>query len=524
MSGQVSLDDASGVGVELFQRASPARAAARPPGRSGRATPRQDARPRRLHWLAVSLTVSAADAVAVFLCGVASFYIAADTSVGADWLTCFVIAAAPFAAVGCLHGRRLYARSVVVRELPLLSAALGWLEAFGLLLVAATAGVAIRHWGRDDLGFSHVASRLGQAWTVTFLVSGLVALASVRVGWAGVRRGLLRSDVVHNRAVVVGTGAVADAVITRLRADGGSGFELVGVLDGGAGDGWSLAGLPRLGPIGKLPAVVERERVDTVVIALSWAAASRIDEAIRVASMCAVDIRLAVEPAAADFLERPLARVAGMPLLNVDDIPISGRAAVLKRAEDVVLAALALLAMAPALLLIAAAIRLDTPGPILFRQPRRGFGNRVFNVYKFRSMHADMGDLGSARQTSKGDPRVTRVGAFLRTHSFDELPQLLNVLLGQMSIVGPRPHALRTTAGGVKLEEALQTYVARHRVKPGITGWAQVNGWRGELDTQEKLTRRVECDLWYIKNWSLLLDLKILAKTVLCVVFDTHAY
>ncbi len=524
MSGQVRLEDARAAGIELIQRALPARAAAQPPARSGRAAHRRNARSRRLHWLAVSLTVCAADALAIFLCGVVSFDIAAETGAGADWLTCFVIAGAPFVAVGCLHGRKLYARSVVVREVPLLSAALGWLQAFGLLLVAATAGVAIRHWGRHDLGFSHIPSRLGQAWTVTFLVSGLIAVAGVRVGWAGARRGLLRGDVVHNRAVVVGSGAVANAVVTRLRADGGSGFEIVGVLDGGAGDDWPMAGLPRLGTIANLPVVVERERVDTVVIALSWAAASRIDDAIRVASMCPVDIRLAVDPTAADFLDRPLARVAGVPLLNVDDIPISGRAAVVKRAEDVILAALALLAMAPALLLIAAAIKLDTPGPILFRQPRRGFGNRVFDVYKFRSMHADMGDLGSARQTSKDDPRVTRVGAFLRTHSFDELPQLINVLRGDMSIVGPRPHALRTTAGGVVLEEVLQTYIARHRVKPGITGWAQVNGWRGELDTREKLTQRVECDLWYIKNWSLQLDFKILAKTMLCIVFDTHAY
>ncbi len=504
--------------------ASPARAATQPASQRGRAASRRSVRSRRLHWLAVSLAVCAADALAVLLCGVASFGVAAETGAGTDLLTYFVIAAAPFVAVGCLHGRKLYSRSVVVRQVPLLGVVLGWLQAFGLLLVAATAGVAFRHWGRHDLGFSHIPSRLGQAWTVTFLVSGLVALVGVRVGWAGVRRGLLRGDIVHNRAVVVGAGIVAEAVVARLRADGGSGFEVVGVLDEAGGDCWSLAGLPLLGPVEGLPGVVERERVDTVVIALSWVSAPRINEAIRVASMCPVDIRLAVEPTAAGFLDRPLARVAGVPLLNVDDIPISGGAAVLKRGEDITLAALAFLAMAPALVLIAAAIKLETPGPILFRQPRRGFGNRVFNVYKFRSMHADMGDLGSVRQTSKGDPRVTRVGAFLRTHSFHELPQLLNVLRGDMSIVGPRPHALRTTAGGVVLEDALQTYVARHRVKPGITGWAQVNGWRGELDTQEKLTRRVECDLWYIKNWSLLLDVKILGKTLLRVVFDTHAY
>jgi polysaccharide biosynthesis protein PslA len=176
------------------------------------------------------------------------------------------------------------------------------------------------------------------------------------------------------------------------------------------------------------------------------------------------------------------------------------------------------------LALIAVAIKLDSPGPVLFRQPRRGFGNRVFMVCKFRTMHTAAADLGAAQQTCRCDPRVTTVGHFLRRHSFDELPQLFNVLLGDMSLVGPRPHALATTAGGIALEEALDTYAARHRVKPGITGLAQVSGWRGELDTREKLTGRVERDLWYIEHWSLLLDLKILARTFLCVVSDAHAY
>ena len=499
-----------------------------------RAAPRRSARPRRLHWLAVSLAVCAADALAVLLCGVASFAFTAKAGAGADLLTCFVIVAAPVATVGCLHGRMTYSRSALLRRVPLQDVALGWLEAFGLLLVAATAGVGLRHLGRYDLGFSHIPNRLGQGWTLAFLGSGLAALVGVRLGWAGVRRGLRRRGIVHNRAVVVGTGALAERVIARLREDDGSGFEVVGVLDGSlggsAGDGAgrcplaTLAGLPVLGPVGALPAVVEHEGVDTVVIALPWAAATAIEAAVKGASVCPVDIRLAAEPAAAGFLDRPLARVADLALLNVDDIPISGRAAVLKRAEDIAVASLALVAMLPVLLLIAAAIKLDSPGPVLFRQPRRGFGNRVFEVRKFRTMHADMGDLGAARQTARGDPRVTRVGAVLRRHSFDELPQFLNVLLGDMSLVGPRPHALSTTAGGVVLEEAVATYGARHRVKPGITGWAQVNGWRGEMDTQEKLARRVECDLWYIENWSLLLDLKILARTFLCVVSDAHAY
>ena len=216
--------------------------------------------------------------------------------------------------------------------------------------------------------------------------------------------------------------------------------------------------------------------------------------------------------------------VGGQSLLDVHGLPIMGSMAVVKRAQDLLLASLLLLVLSPVLLAVAVTVKLDSRGPVLFKQPRRGFNGRVFHIYKFRSMHAHLADVACARQTSRGDPRLTRVGAFLRRHSIDELPQLLNVLRGEMSIIGPRPHALSTRTEGLLLEDAVDSYVARYRVKPGITGWAQVNGWRGELDTREKLERRVEFDLDYAERWSLLMDLRILWRTLRCVLRDHRAY
>jgi exopolysaccharide biosynthesis polyprenyl glycosylphosphotransferase len=176
------------------------------------------------------------------------------------------------------------------------------------------------------------------------------------------------------------------------------------------------------------------------------------------------------------------------------------------------------------MLAIALAIKLDSPGPVFFRQKRYGFNNQLIEVLKFRTMYHSARDEKAERLTSRNDPRVTRLGAFLRRTSLDELPQFLNVLRGDMSIVGPRPHALAAKAGGLLYQEAVREYAARHRVKPGITGWAQINGWRGETETLEQIKKRVEHDLAYIENWSLLLDLKIIFRTVFTGFTGQRAY
>ena len=173
---------------------------------------------------------------------------------------------------------------------------------------------------------------------------------------------------------------------------------------------------------------------------------------------------------------------------------------------------------------IAIAIRMESRGPILFRQKRYGFNNELIEVLNFRSMYTDMCDATASKLVTKDDPRVTPIGRFIRKTSIDELPQLFNILSGELSLVGPRPHAVHAKAADRLYDEAVEGYFARHRVKPGITGWAQINGWRGETDTAEKIEKRVEYDLYYIENWSLIFDLFILARTPLALLKSENAY
>jgi Undecaprenyl-phosphate glucose phosphotransferase len=221
-----------------------------------------------------------------------------------------------------------------------------------------------------------------------------------------------------------------------------------------------------------------------------------------------------------NFTNRPFIHVASLPMLQVFDRPISGWSNLVKALEDRLLAGFFLLLLAPLLGILALAIKLDSPGPVFFRQRRYGFNNKLIGVWKFRTMYVHMTDHDADRQTTKSDPRVTRIGRFLRKTSLDELPQLINVMIGNMSIVGPRPHAVATKAEGRLFEDVVDRYAARHRVKPGITGWAQINGWRGETDTIEKIQKRVEYDLFYIDNWSVWLDLVIVARTAFALVRD----
>jgi Undecaprenyl-phosphate glucose phosphotransferase len=237
-----------------------------------------------------------------------------------------------------------------------------------------------------------------------------------------------------------------------------------------------------------------------------------------------VDIRLAPDLVGFRLLHASYSHVGGVPLLNVFHKPLTDWKLIAKEIEDRVLAFLLLLFLAPLFLVVALAIKVDSRGPVFFRQKRYGFNNHLIGVYKFRSMYHELSDQKAEKLVTRNDPRVTRVGAFLRKTSIDELPQLFNVLFGEMSIVGPRPHALSAKAADRLYEEVVAEYAARHRVKPGITGWAQVMGWRGETDTIEKIQKRVEHDLYYIENWSLAFDIKILVLTFFAVLKPENAY
>jgi exopolysaccharide biosynthesis polyprenyl glycosylphosphotransferase len=321
----------------------------------------------------------------------------------------------------------------------------------------------------------------------------------------------------QGRALIVGTqsslpqtkiGQTANDVIAPSQI----GCVIVGMLQIDLRDRVEFCGLPVLGQLDDLNAVVREYDIDTVFLALPWSERAVISD---------VAARIARLPVHVKLLP---GRVSGRPGFTGTRAPLSGAKAILKRTEDLVLASLLLLILAPLMLIIAILVKLESPGPVLFRQPRQGLNGRLFEVYKFRSMRVDMLDYAASLQTSRADPRLTRVGRLIRSHSLDELPQLFNVLLGSMSIVGPRPHALGTCVDGLPLDAVVRSYERRCQVKPGMTGWAQVNGWRGALDSLEKLERRVDHDLHYIENWSLLLDLHVLARTLPCLLHDSNAF
>lgn len=328
------------------------------------------------------------------------------------------------------------------------------------------------------------------------------------------------------RAVVVGDAVSAQRLARVLarpdRADrAGLRVEIAGALilsPRGMPPPEGPAGWPSLATLRAARGLVEAGEADLLLVALPETAAGAIAAILRVMAGVSLDIWLA--PDIARLYEAParLSSLAGVPFLHLQERPMAGFAAIAKRAEDLLLGLPLLLLASPLMLGIALAVRLTSPGPALFVQPRRGLNRRIIRVRKFRTMAMEAADGAGARQAVVGDARVTPLGRFLRRTSLDELPQLLNVVEGSMSLVGPRPHALGTEAAGRPFAEAAADYAARHRVKPGMTGWAQVRGWRGETDTVEKLRRRVEHDLYYIAHWSLAFDLRILAMTLRAVI------
>ena len=213
-----------------------------------------------------------------------------------------------------------------------------------------------------------------------------------------------------------------------------------------------------------------------------------------------------------------------MPFLDLFDKPIADWDAVMKRAFDIFFSIGGIILFSPVMLATMIAIKLESKGPVIFKQKRYGFNNEEVKVYKFRSMYHEMADPDAKKVVTKNDARVTRVGRFIRKTSLDELPQLFNVLLGNLSLVGPRPHAVNAHTKNRLWDEVVDGYFARHKVKPGVTGWAQINGWRGEVDNDEKIRQRTNFDLYYIENWSLLFDLYIVFKTPLVILKMDDVY
>jgi Undecaprenyl-phosphate glucose phosphotransferase len=282
--------------------------------------------------------------------------------------------------------------------------------------------------------------------------------------------------------------------------------------------------LPMLGDLPRLCELARQGEVDQVLISGAHFTPARLEQIVEGLSEVCVDVSLIPSQAIELSPNYRVNLLGTVPVLTLWQRPFRDMNQVVKRAEDVALSVLALILLSPVLLIAAIAVRLSSPGPVMFVQPRVGFNNETINVFKFRTMYTDQSDIGARKTTTKDDPRVTPAGRILRRFSIDELPQLLNVLQGSMSLVGPRPHGTEMMVGDRFYHEAVRGYAGRHRVKPGITGYAQVKGLRGEVRTIERAKRRIELDKHYVDHWSFWLDIGILLATVRAVLFDRDAY
>jgi putative colanic acid biosynthesis UDP-glucose lipid carrier transferase len=379
--------------------------------------------------------------------------------------------------------------------------------------------------------------RVLAAWALLTPLSQGLALAA---GQAVLRR--LRADPARRRrAIVVGAGPLAARVSSALRHEAARGVDLLAFFDDRDDARLDPAAVARRqGRLRDVAGFVRREGVHEVYVALPLASGTETEgasprrgtapaDAARAGRMA--ELLQALQGTTASVFHVPdilgltvvqgrLQDVGGVPVVGLCESPFTGVNALVKRAEDLVLASVILVLIAPLLAAVALGVKLSSPGPVIFRQRRHGLDGREIVVWKFRSMRA-LDDGAVVRQATRDDPRVTRFGAFIRRTSLDELPQFFNVLQGRMSIVGPRPHALAHTE---QYRALIGPYMVRHKVKPGITGWAQVNGLRGETDTVDKMRARVEHDLEYLHRWSLTLDLRIVARTVALMLFDRRAY
>jgi len=382
------------------------------------------------------------------------------------------------------------------------------------------AGFVVLFFSKFDIAFS-------RTWAALYYLAGLAVLLCGRIVLNALVRRWARDGRLVRRVVIVGGGAGAESLIEALISEADSDVRICGVFDD-RGDERSpdvVGGIPKLGTIDDLVEFTRLTRVDLILVALPLAAEQRVLYLVRKLWVLPVDVRLTAHMSKLRFRPRAYSYIGNVPVLDIFDKPIADWNMVLKSAFDRVVGALVLAAVSPIMLAVAIAVKLDSPGPVFFRQRRYGFNNEPIEIWKFRSLYHDKTDHGAQTLVKPGDARVTRVGRFIRKTSLDELPQLFNVVFaGNLSLVGPRPHAFNAKAEHRLYEEAVDGYFARHRVKPGITGWAQVNGWRGETDTQEKIQQRIEHDLYYIENWSLLFDIYIMLRTPFALLKAENAY
>ncbi|HZZ91049.1 MAG TPA: undecaprenyl-phosphate glucose phosphotransferase [Usitatibacter sp.] len=375
----------------------------------------------------------------------------------------------------------------------------GWILVVGLLLML---GWATRTLGSFD-------ERVIVAWVAVTPVAMFVGHMLVPL----VLPRLLAAEGIQRVAVIAGAGSLGRKLAQQIAASPFLGIKVAGFFDDRSKERLELGTQSLLGAVDTLPEFAKKNRVDLIYLTLPMASQPRIMKLLDELHDTTASVYFAPDIFTFDLIQARMDTIGGIPVLAVCESPFCGMNAVVKRASDIVLASLILLLISPVLAAIALGVKLSSPGPVLFKQRRYGLNGQEVVVYKFRSMKVTE-DGAVIRQATKDDPRVTRFGAFMRRTSLDELPQFINVLQGRMSIVGPRPHAV---AHNEMYRKLIKSYMIRHKVRPGITGWAQVNGLRGETETVDKMKARIEYDLDYLRHWSLRLDLQIIWRTIFVV-------
>lgn len=366
---------------------------------------------------------------------------------------------------------------------------------------------------------------LSWPFIVSWMVSAWATIWSVRVfTWFALRRTQTKA---LKRVAIVGAGPLGTQLSKVIRERFSDQMKVIGIFDDRATRIPLTVGDSSVRPIAELSTIAKSHQIDKALVALPLIAEERILDILINLKSLPIDVALVPDGMGIRLLNQNTvtSRVnLDQFLLQVNRRPMTTEDILLKRAFDICVGSLLLLFLAPLMIGVALAIALTSPGPVFFRQPRAGLCDDLIKVFKFRTMYVDQSDILAQRQTSRDDPRVTPIGRYLRRTSIDELPQLFNVLRGEMSLVGPRPHATGMQINGRSCHELLREYAQRHRVRPGITGWAQVCGYRGAIDDPGYLSERVKHDIYYIDNWSLWFDLKIIAMTIPEILFSRTAF
>jgi polysaccharide biosynthesis protein PslA len=358
---------------------------------------------------------------------------------------------------------------------------------------------------------------VSRVWLLTWALGSFVWVGSLRSLWTYcLCRSLRRGMCLERALVLAGSSRHARQLSDYIERESRGHIAVVSAV--------AIPGVPGGVPIDWVDEAVREGKVDRIIIAKFEGAIEQSRALLARLMRVAVDVTLI--PDLAELQTRVLSvdRIGALPAIELASRPLTAIQVALKRAQDLLFSCLVVFLATPVFVVIALVIKFDSPGPVLFGQLREGYHNRVFKIWKFRTMYHEARDERATQQTSRDDRRVTRAGRVLRRLSLDEFPQFINVIRGEMSVVGPRPHALGMTSVGLPMAQVLEEYAARHRLKPGITGWAQINGCRGEVDSHEKLRRRVSFDCYYIDHWSLYLDLWIILRTLALLLFDSDAY